>query len=128
MKEVGEGSSRIHGKSTIPFEKAEADDIISQIISGMKHLHDKQVIHGDLKPSNILLRLELGKMKVKVTDFGLVDTKEVIKLVSRRTHHFEILTWKAPERFEELLGPISEGRRRLCRLRHRGRVRQISKS
>jgi serine/threonine protein kinase len=104
-----EGSSRLFGSgSTFPFEMPEAVNIISHIATGMKYLHDNQVVHGDLKPKNVLVWSESSGMKVKVADFGLIETKKMIKLVSKRTEHYEILTWKAPERFEELLGPLTE--------------------
>ena len=43
------------------------------IAAGMAHLHSKNIIHGDLKPGNLLIRkLEGGgKAQVVVSDFGL---------------------------------------------------------
>jgi serine/threonine protein kinase len=107
---IDEGSSSTPNSwsAAVPFEMPEAVQIISQIATGMKYLHDNGVAHGDLKPKNVLLRLEPGEKKVKLADFGLVETKKRIKLVSKRTRHLEVLTWKAPERLEELLGPVSE--------------------
>ncbi|KAG0600804.1 hypothetical protein M758_11G061700 [Ceratodon purpureus] len=105
---VDEGTSKTLGRSNIPFEVPEAVNIISQIVAGMKYLHDNQVVHGDLKPKNVLSYSESGSVKVKLADFGLVETKKRIKLVSKRTQHFEILMWKAPEQFEELLGPLAK--------------------
>ncbi|KAG0556571.1 hypothetical protein KC19_11G063600 [Ceratodon purpureus] len=105
---VDEGTSKTLGRSNIPFEVPEAVNIISQIVAGMKYLHDNRVVHGDLKPKNVLLSSESGSVKVKLADFGLVETKKRIKLVSKRTQHFEILMWKAPEQFEELLGPLAK--------------------
>jgi serine/threonine protein kinase len=106
---VDEGSSRLLGSgSTFPFEMPEAVNIISQIAIGMKYLQDNQVVHGDLKPKNVLVCSESGGLNVKVADFGLIETKKMIKLVSKRTQHYEILMWKAPELFEELLGPLTE--------------------
>ena len=43
-----------------------------------------------------------------MADFGLIETKKRIKLVSKRARHYEILLWKAPERLEKLLGPLTE--------------------
>jgi tRNA A-37 threonylcarbamoyl transferase component Bud32 len=46
----------------------EVDRIISQIASGLHYMHQKQVIHRDLKPQNILC----GKNgRVVIADFGL---------------------------------------------------------
>ncbi|KAG0607449.1 hypothetical protein M758_8G029500 [Ceratodon purpureus] len=112
IHKVDEGSARLLGSGdTIPFEVPEAEVIISQIATGMKYLHDNQVVHGDLKPKNVLVCSGPGEpcgMKVKVADFGLIDTKKMVKLISKRSQHFEILTWKAPELLEELLGPLTE--------------------
>lgn len=38
-----------------------------QIVCAIKYIHDKNKVHGDLKPSNILCRGE----KAVITDFGL---------------------------------------------------------
>ena len=105
---VDEGSSETPGKCTDPFDLSEALDIISQIAVGMWYLHNNGIVHGDLKPKNVLLCSESGAMKVKVADFGLIKTKKRIRLVSKRTQHLGILMWKAPERFEELMGPLTE--------------------
>ena len=97
------GSSRL-----LHFDIPEVEDIISQIATGMRYLHDHQVVHGDLKPKNVLVCSGSGEMKVKVADFGLIETKKMIKLVPKRTQHHEILMWKAPECLEELLGPLTK--------------------
>jgi eukaryotic-like serine/threonine-protein kinase len=46
--------------------------VTSQILSGLAAAHDKNVIHRDLKPGNILLaRREDGSCQVKILDFGI---------------------------------------------------------
>ena len=96
-------------QSVIPFQLPEAVDIMLQIAEGVKYLHDNEIAHGDLKPNNVLLHyLKPAQMIVKVADYGLVETKKLIKLVPKRSRHFEALMWKAPERLNELLGPLTE--------------------
>lgn len=46
--------------------------ICSQIIAGIKYLHDHNIVHRDLKPPNILLYMSPEhNVVVKVADFGL---------------------------------------------------------
>jgi tetratricopeptide (TPR) repeat protein len=45
-------------------------DIISQVCCGLKAAHERGLIHGDLKPSNIFLT---DDNEVRITDFGLLQ-------------------------------------------------------
>lgn len=44
--------------------------VIFGIAEGMRYLHENQIIHGDLSPSNILI--ELPSMNPLISDFGLL--------------------------------------------------------
>jgi serine/threonine protein kinase len=46
-------------------------DILFDIVKGVKYLHDRNIIHGDIKPSNILIFKEEKKYIAKLTDFSL---------------------------------------------------------
>lgn len=47
-------------------------DILFQICLGVKYLHDLKIVHGDIKPSNILLfRNKKGVYIPKIADFNL---------------------------------------------------------
>lgn len=50
-----------------PLSYKEAVDIVIQILSALQYAHEKNVIHRDLKPGNILLTSD---RKAKITDFG----------------------------------------------------------
>jgi eukaryotic-like serine/threonine-protein kinase len=55
-----------------PIEKNEARVIATQLCAGLAEAHRHQVIHGDLKPNNILLaRSTDGGTRAVITDFGL---------------------------------------------------------
>ncbi|KAG1661978.1 hypothetical protein FOA52_007150 [Chlamydomonas sp. UWO 241] len=59
-------------------------DIISGVAKGMMHLHLLNIVHGDLKTRNVLLRSELSTPSgfvPKIADFGLSIT-----LQSEQTH------------------------------------------
>mmetsp|Transcript_14511 Transcript_14511/g.14121 ORF Transcript_14511/g.14121 Transcript_14511/m.14121 type:complete len:173 (-) Transcript_14511:730-1248(-) len=54
------------------FSEKDAALIIKQVLSAIKHLHDKNIAHRDLKPENIIFEdNDTNKMKVKLIDFGL---------------------------------------------------------
>lgn len=44
--------------------------ILRQITLGLNFLHSKCIIHGDLRPTNILLSISNNQFCVKLTDFG----------------------------------------------------------
>eukprot|EP01033_Poteriospumella_lacustris_P010958 gene10958-7796_t len=46
--------------------------LLYDVVSGMCHLHERKVLHGDLKPQNILLtRSPRGRLVAKIADFGI---------------------------------------------------------
>ena len=55
-----------------PLEADRAGPLVSQILEGVSAAHASDVVHADLKPSNIILDLREGAAPhVLVTDFGL---------------------------------------------------------
>ena len=71
--------------------------VLNDVMSGVAYLHSKALIHGDIKPSNVVWN---GKEALLV-DFGL-DTLSISEIDSRRTRSFVpgTLAYLAPERFE----------------------------
>lgn len=55
-----------------PLTREKAWEPIGQVCRTLSYLHDRKVIHGDLKPSNILvIQKQPDSSQVKLIDFGL---------------------------------------------------------
>ncbi|KAK8178932.1 kinase-like domain-containing protein, partial [Phyllosticta paracitricarpa] len=48
----------------------EAAVILRQVLKGLEYLHDRNIVHRDIKPDNILLTSTKGRYRVILTDFG----------------------------------------------------------
>ncbi len=67
VMEYVDGKNLAQLMAETPLTYKEAVDIIVQILAALQYAHEKNVIHRDLKPGNILLTSE---RKAKITDFG----------------------------------------------------------
>ena len=67
----GELTQLINSKDEIPETKIK--DIFKQIYSAVKYLHNKNIIHRDLKTNNIVF-LDEEKTHVAIIDFGISST------------------------------------------------------
>ncbi|DAZ97127.1 TPA: hypothetical protein N0F65_010450 [Lagenidium giganteum] len=55
-------------QSSCPLTEGHIRVIMFQVLSGVKAMHDNEVLHRDLKPGNLLLNKDC---ELKITDFGL---------------------------------------------------------
>lgn len=69
--------------------------ITKQIISGIAHVHSRGIIHGDVKPQNILLEYSSGSdiPGAIICDFGIA----VINEEKYHTSRVQTCTYRAPE-------------------------------
>ncbi|HEY1816864.1 MAG TPA: protein kinase [Kofleriaceae bacterium] len=66
----GEGlGARLEREKRVPWP--DAADIVRQVLAGLRHAHDKGVVHRDIKPDNIFLATKDGERIVKILDFGI---------------------------------------------------------
>ena len=61
--------SRLDREKRIPWPESLA--IIRGVLAGLKHAHDKGVVHRDIKPDNIFLARKDGEQVIKILDFGI---------------------------------------------------------
>ncbi|XP_017494185.1 PREDICTED: twitchin-like, partial [Rhagoletis zephyria] len=62
--------------------EAEAANFMRQIIEGIRHMHERNIIHLDIKPENIMCQKRSSNL-VKIIDFGLatkLDPHEIVKI------------------------------------------------
>ncbi|RVE58504.1 hypothetical protein OJAV_G00209840 [Oryzias javanicus] len=65
----GDLLKKINMQRGVPFSEEQILDLFVQICLGLKHIHDKKVLHRDIKSQNIFLTD--GGMKAKLGDFGI---------------------------------------------------------
>lgn len=83
-----------------PFSENEAIHIMLQIAQGMEYVHEKNVVHRDLKSCNILVRnaTKGGQLDVKVGDFGVSkQLKSRARVVLDENSSVGTYRWMAPE-------------------------------
>jgi serine/threonine protein kinase len=83
------------------FDKDTATRIILDVLSGLKYAHEKGIIHGDIKPSNILLD---ANGRAKISDW---ETAKFSDITTSRNEAFTFI-YAAPEQLDTQLGPIDE--------------------
>ena len=85
-----------------PLEVERAGPLVAQILEGVGAAHASDVVHADLKPSNIILDLrEGGDLHVLVTDFGLaVSCCAVPGCVCSSSHLYGTPAYMSPEQVE----------------------------
>ncbi|WJX86843.1 hypothetical protein P8452_69096 [Trifolium repens] len=96
----------IHGpRKRIPFLLHVAVDLMLQIARGMEYLHSKKVYHGELNPSNILVKPRStspeGYLHSKVTGFGLSSVKDLNQKGNTNQNGTLSFIWYSPEVLEE---------------------------
>ncbi|KAL3572096.1 hypothetical protein D5086_026000 [Populus alba] len=92
-------------RKRIPFSLPIAVDLMLQISRGMEYLHSKEIYHGNLNPSNILVKprniTSEGYLHAKVSGFGLSSIKNFTPKNSSNQNGTLSFIWYAPEILEE---------------------------
>ena len=54
-----------------PLHVPSAVDLVAQVADGLAFAHAREIVHRDVKPSNIMVAIDDGRMVAKVMDFGI---------------------------------------------------------
>jgi serine/threonine-protein kinase len=76
-----------------PLPLKTAIEILQDVLSGLKGMHEVQILHRDLKPANILLD---QNMTAKISDFGIAQRAED----EGRPMNFGSVKYMAPELYK----------------------------
>ena len=81
----------------VKFSFGEIKSVINQILNALYYIHNKKILHRDIKSANIFISKETGK--IKVGDFGLARsyTKAKPDQPNRYTNKVVTLWYRAPE-------------------------------
>lgn len=74
--------------------------IFIQVLKGLASIHEQNIIHGNLRPSNIFFTQDFGGIKIKLGDFGVTFADHSAWVEGRR------VLYSAPEVYLE--GEINE--------------------
>lgn len=91
-----------------PMPAEEALGIAVQICSGLEQAHQKGVVHGDIKPGNLILsRGQDGTPRAVVTDFGLAKMTRSAPAPHVMSAHGGTLPYMAPELFSGVRASVA---------------------
>ncbi|WP_245665514.1 serine/threonine-protein kinase [Actinoplanes subtropicus] len=98
MDLVDGGSLRDHLREYHTVPAGEAARLAAQVAAALAEAHELGVIHRDLKPDNVLLRVEGGRLDTRLTDFGIA---RILNTPSMTTPNAVVGTphYMAPEAF-----------------------------
>ncbi len=93
-------------KLTLPTSLDFAVDVIGQVADALQYTHDRGVVHRDVKPGNVLIRIEpSGHWHALLADFGIARTQET---TSQQTQVTGTFAYMAPEQFGGKFSPASD--------------------
>ena len=74
------GNLREYVKEKGVFTESQASFVLKNILEGVKYLHNKNIMHRDIKPDNILFRTSnifSDNNQIVLADFGLATSNDV---------------------------------------------------
>lgn len=76
MEYVDETIKEFISKNNTKLTKSDRQNIVFQILKAFEYIHSQDLLHRDISLTNVLVKKYEGLNVVKISDFGLVKTKE----------------------------------------------------
>ncbi len=89
---------QLHNETKLPWDLYY--QLAADIAEGIALLHCQNILHRDLRSHNVLLNINEGRLRAKLSDFGLSTVKSSIRTystVTRKTENVGARAWMAPE-------------------------------
>jgi serine/threonine-protein kinase len=71
--------------------------LIADILAGLEHAHNREIVHCDIKPENILLSVQPTGWTARISDFGIARLKQ--EMAGQESSNTGSPAYMAPERF-----------------------------
>ncbi|XP_046640495.1 serine/threonine-protein kinase 32C-like isoform X2 [Daphnia pulicaria] len=101
VMELCEGSLKDYAEGNlkeIPKDSLDEKILLSQVALGLAFIHDKGIIHKDLKLDNILLKRQSNRLVLaKIADFGFAKELKLGKSEFSQTKHAGTENYMSPE-------------------------------
>lgn len=93
--------------ANFPFSKRQVLSILHDCASAFRAMHEKGVVHCDIKPANVLLKQSAnGQLQAIITDFGVARLLSSRKVMVREFKESRLngmsLSYAAPEALNRL--------------------------
>lgn len=85
-----------------PMPQIKDEEFCFQLASGLEFIHRKKLVHGSIKPSNILITWKTPETpQVKLSDFGLKSPSKSMEEIKKSANEIggfqDSIYWLAPE-------------------------------
>jgi serine/threonine protein kinase/tetratricopeptide (TPR) repeat protein len=104
MKFAG-GESLLEAAPALRSEPRRAVALMTKVARAMQYAHGQGILHGDLKPGNVLLD---GHGEPLVSDFGLAKCLEPTSNLTRKLTAFGAAGYLAPEQLDSATGKLTQ--------------------